>query len=97
MGVVDSGRLSFGMSGQHGAVSWPTSKGFLPRTLIHGGARYRARLYRRGHSHVALAKVCEAMLEGAPADTPEVALANLLKLIDPEIENVRDMNGRLIV
>jgi hypothetical protein len=37
------------------------------------------------------------MLEGAPADTPEVALANLLKLIDPEIENVRDMNGRLIV
>ena len=85
--------LSSGKSARRRPVSWPSSKGFLPRTVIHDGVRYRVRIYRRGHGHVALAKVYGMLLGAAPAEAPEKALGCFIKLIDPGIETVRDRSG----
>jgi hypothetical protein len=96
-------RFSSHKSGQRTQVSWPTSNSFLPRRLRYGGVIHKVRIYCRGprigtpgHCHIAMAKVKGVLLEGAPAATPEKALACLLKLIDPEIEIVRDSNGIIL-
>lgn len=80
--------------------SWLAGRAIAKRTLTHEGVKYRLRTYgegRRGQRrYIAMAKV-DGRLVMAPAATDEArAQAEFIKLVDPEVEVVRDVRGRVL-
>lgn len=102
-GMLDGGRqnrFTPGKFGQGVAVSWPGSSPIAKRTLTHDGVKYRVRIYGKGRHgqrrYIAMAKV-DGKLVVAPAATDEArAQAEFIKLVDPEVEFVRDTRGRVL-
>jgi hypothetical protein len=106
MGGVVSEALASGVLGVGRAISeprasrLPSSSACRPVTLRHDGKVYRVSIFRlgrgeRGHCHEALTKLAGRLFcaEGA---THEQALAALIKVIDPELEAVRDESGAML-
>ena len=77
-------------------ISWPVSRAFRPLTLKHNGREYRVRIYLRDKHYTAIAKVHGRLVESAEASSEIVALARLVKALDPAAGIIRDKGGRLL-
>ncbi len=103
MGGVVSEALASGVLGVGRAISeprasrLPSSSACRPVTLRHDGKVYRVSIFclgrgQRGHHHEAVTKLAGRLVR-AEGVTHEQALGALIKVIDPEVEAVRDERG----
>lgn len=86
--------------GQNEGLSWPAGAPIAKRTLTYEGRKYRLRIYSKGRhgkrSYIAMAKVDGRLIQAPPASDESRAQAEFIKLIDPEVEVVRDTRGRVL-
>ena len=89
-------------SGQSAGISWPSGRPIAKRTLTYEGRKYRLRIYGKGphgsrRRYVAIAMVDGRLIQqGALATDESRAQAEFIKLIDPEVEMVRDTRWQVL-
>ena len=103
MSGVASEALASGVLGMDRAVfepkatRLPSSSACRPVTLHHDGKVYRISIFclgrgQKGHRHEAVTKLGGRLVR-AQGGAHDQALAALIKVIDPEVEMVRDERG----
>jgi len=65
-------------------------------TLSHAGRGYEAKIYPRGEAFVAMAIVCDKVVDGGIGITQLHAIAMLIKRIDPMAGVIRNKAGETL-
>src|ERR1700735_5469349 len=82
------------------ASGWPKSRSFSPRTLRHLGRRFNTRIYCRTRGtcieHFAVVERGGEYIEAKPSSSELGALAEGLKVIDPDCGTVYDKDGKVL-
>jgi hypothetical protein len=86
--------------GQNEGLSWPAGRPIAKRALTYSGRRYRLHIHGAGRHgkrrYIAMAKVDGRLIQAPAASDESRAQAEFIKLIDPEVEIVRDTRGRVL-
>jgi hypothetical protein len=100
LGMAEAAVLTPISRGQDGGLSWPAGAPIAKRTLIYEGRKYRLRIYGKGRHgkrrYIAMAKVDGRLIQAPDASDESRAQAGFIKLIDPEVDIVRDIRGTVL-
>lgn len=75
---------------------WPESPALRELTLSHAGRGYETRIYPRGDAFIAMAMVCDKVVDGGIGETQLHALARLIKRLDPNAGTIRNKAGAVL-
>lgn len=92
-------RFTSGQTGQiRASSSWLSTPNYRPVALTYAGQTYRLRIYPQQvgsvRRFVAMAKVGGELVKAPAAKTESHAQAEFIRLIDGDVECVKDVNGR---